>query len=84
MAAARPGHYLAFFPSYSYLQTVWQDFTARYPDQPTLCQESAMDEDKRADFLARFMAQDGKALLGFAVQGGVFGEGVEGCLVTVG
>lgn len=36
-----------------------------------------MDEDKRADFLARFMAQDGKALLGFAVQGGVFGEGVD-------
>ena len=77
MAAARPGHYLAFFPSHSYLQTVWQDFTARYPDQTTLCQESAMDEDKRADFLARFMAQDGKALLGFAVQGGVFGEGVD-------
>ena len=38
MAAAQPGHYLAFFPSYSYLQQVWEDFAARYPDQPTLCQ----------------------------------------------
>ena len=77
MAAAQPGHYLAFFPSYSYLQQVWEDFTARYPDQPTLCQESAMDECQRTEFLAQFLARDGKPLLGFAVLGGVFGEGVD-------
>lgn len=77
MAAAQPGHYLAFFPSYSYLQQVWEDFAARYPDQPTLCQESAMDEGQRTEFLAQFLARDGKPLLGFAVLGGVFGEGVD-------
>lgn len=77
MAAAQPGHYLAFFPSYSYLQQVWENFTARYPDQPTLCQESAMDEGQRTEFLAQFLARDGKPLLGFAVLGGVFGEGVD-------
>ena len=77
MAGAKEGHYLAFFPSYSYLQQVWEDFAARYPDMPTLCQESAMDEEKRTDFLARFFASDGKPLLGFAVLGGVFGEGVD-------
>ncbi|HRN02495.1 MAG TPA: helicase C-terminal domain-containing protein, partial [Gemmiger formicilis] len=65
------------FPSYSYLQQVWEDFTARYPDQPTLCQESAMDEGKRAEFLAQFQKSDGRPLLGFAVLGGVFGEGVD-------
>ena len=77
MAAAQPGHYLAFFPSYSYLQQVWEDFTARYPDQPTLCQESSMDEGQRTEFLTQFLARDGKPLLGFAVLGGVFGEGVD-------
>ena len=77
MSGARVGHYLAFFPSYSYLQQVWEDFTARYPDQPTLCQESAMDEGKRAEFLAQFQKSDGRPLLGFAVLGGVFGEGVD-------
>ena len=77
MSGARAGHYLAFFPSYSYLQQVWEDFTARYPDQPTLCQESAMDEGKRAEFLAQFQKSDGGPLLGFAVLGGVFGEGVD-------
>ena len=77
MSGARAGHYLAFFPSYSYLQQVWENFTARYPDQPTLCQESAMDEGKRAEFLAQFQKSDGRPLLGFAVLGGVFGEGVD-------
>lgn len=77
MAVAQPGHYLAFFPSYSYLQQVWENFTARYPDQPTLCQESSMDEGQRTEFLAQFLARDGKPLLGFAVLGGVFGEGVD-------
>ena len=77
MAAGRAGHYLAFFPSYSYLQQVWENFTARYPTVPTLSQESAMDEKKRADFLAKFLVPDGKLLLGFAVLGGVFGEGVD-------
>ena len=77
MAGAKQGHYLAFFPSYSYLQQVWEDFAARYPAVPTLCQESAMDEQKRADFLAQFLAQDSRTLLGFAVLGGVFSEGVD-------
>ena len=77
MAGARRGHYLAFFPSYSYLQQVREDFTARYPDMPILSQESAMDEVQRAAFLERFRKQDEEALLGFAVLGGVFGEGVD-------
>ena len=77
MAGARRGHYLAFFPSYSYLQQVREDFTARYPDMPILSQESAMDEAQRAAFLERFREQGEEALLGFAVLGGVFGEGVD-------
>ena len=77
MAGAKAGHYLAFFPSYSYLQQVWENFIARFPDVPTIKQETAMDEAQRADFLAQFTALDGRTLLGFAVLGGVFGEGVD-------
>ena len=36
-----------------------------------------MDEGKRAEFLAQFQKSDGRPLLGFAVLGGVFGEGVD-------
>lgn len=76
MAQSKAGNYLAFFPSYSYLQAVWDDFTARYPDLPTLRQESAMDEEQRAAFLEKF-TPDGQTRVGFAVLGGVFSEGVD-------
>ena len=36
-----------------------------------------MDEVQRAAFLERFRKRDEEALLGFAVLGGVFGEGVD-------
>lgn len=77
MTQGRAGNYLAFFPSYSYLQKVWEDFSTRYTDIPTLCQQSEMDEAQREDFLAQFTAVPGKTLLGFAVLGGVFSEGVD-------
>ena len=77
MSGARAGHYLAFFPSYSYLQQVWEDFTARYPDIGTLVQESGLDDAGRAAFLERFSPCPEKTLLGFGVMGGIFGEGVD-------
>ena len=76
MAHGKAGNYLAFFPSYSYLQTVWEDFTARYPELPAMRQESAMDDARRAAFLEQF-TPDGQTLVGFAVLGGVFSEGVD-------
>lgn len=77
MAKARASNYLAFFPSYRYLGQVYERFAALYPDIPTLRQESGLDETGRAEFLARFTPQLGQTLLGFAVLGGVFGEGVD-------
>lgn len=77
MVGAKPGNYLAFFPSYSYLQTVLDDFCKRYPELRTLCQESHMDEDSRAAFLSQFSSAPSQSLLGFAVLGGVFSEGVD-------
>ena len=77
MTAARPGNYLAFFPSYSYMETVRDVFSVQYPDIPLLVQQSALDEAGRADFLAKFQPDPEQTLLGFAVLGGVFGEGVD-------
>lgn len=77
MARGKPGNYLVFFPSYSYLQTVWEDFTARYPDLPTAQQQSSMDESDREAFLEQFVPSPCQTLIGFAVLGGVFGEGVD-------
>lgn len=77
MVAGRPGNYLAFFPSYAYLNAVYEQFAARFPDVATLRQESEMEEERRADFLARFAPNPTASLLGFAVMGGVFSEGVD-------
>ena len=77
LAQSKVGNYLAFFPSYAYLRQVHEDFTLRYPDIPTLAQESGLDDAARAEFLARFAPNPETTLLGFGVLGGIFGEGVD-------
>ena len=47
------------------------------PDLPACCQQAEMDEAARAAFLAQFAPAPTAPLLGFAVLGGVFGEGVD-------
>ena len=77
LARGKTGNYLAFFPSYAYLQQVYEAFAARWPDIPTLVQQRSLDDAGRAEFLAQFVPRPAKTLLGFAVMGGIFGEGVD-------
>lgn len=74
-AAARPGKYIAYFPSYAYLQLVLAHLETL--SLPPLCvQEPEMDETARMCFLQRFTEQPGP-LLGLCVLGGLFAEGVD-------
>ncbi|MCL2355718.1 MAG: ATP-dependent DNA helicase [Defluviitaleaceae bacterium] len=75
--AEKPGNYLAFFPSYDYMNKVSAIFYENYPTVKTLVQTSDMTEDERADFLARFSADNTEALVGFTVLGGIFSEGID-------
>lgn len=77
MVRAKAGNYLAFFPSYAYMDRVFESFCAQYPELAVCKQESSMDEAQRAAFLERFSPAPAQSLLGFAVLGGVFGEGVD-------
>ena len=77
LAKGKTGNYLAFFPSYAYLQQVYEAFAARWPDIPTLVQRRSLDDAGRAEFLAQFSPHPAETLLGFAVMGGIFGEGVD-------
>jgi Rad3-related DNA helicase len=72
---ARPGHYLAFFSSYGYLQQVAERFEAGRPDIPAWRQSRGMSEEAQAAFIARFVP--GGRGIGFAVLGGAFGEGID-------
>jgi Rad3-related DNA helicase len=73
--SARPGNYLAFFSSFDYLEQAARLFADRYPEIPMWLQQRRMNEQERADFLARF-TPDGRGI-GFAVLGGAFGEGID-------
>ncbi len=74
---ARAGNYLVYFPSYQYLNAVREQFQALYPATRTLVQQSRMSEAERDDFLAAFAAEHSETLAGFAVMGGIFGEGID-------
>ncbi|WP_238651283.1 ATP-dependent DNA helicase [Paenibacillus piscarius] len=75
--AAKKGNYLVFFPSYLYLKNVYEVFTESYPQVRTLLQGSGMSETEREEFLAAFSPDNPETLLGFAVLGGIFSEGVD-------
>lgn len=73
----RKGHYLFFFPSYEYMQLVYQRFISQCPELAVVIQTTGMTEEKRGAFLDRFIAKVTETLVGFAVMGGIFGEGID-------
>ncbi|MFZ2329547.1 MAG: helicase C-terminal domain-containing protein, partial [Rhodoferax sp.] len=73
--ARQQGNYLAFFSSFDYLEMAFERLAQRHPAVPVWAQQRQMDEAGRDAFLAQFDAT-GQGI-GFAVLGGVFGEGVD-------
>jgi Rad3-related DNA helicase len=71
----RPGHYLAFFSSFAYLEAAITRFREAHPDVPVFSQTRGMPEAQRDAFLARF--SPGGRGIGFAVLGGAFAEGID-------
>ncbi len=77
VVAQRAGNYMVFFPSFAYLKEVRDKFVERYPNSVCVSQTPAMDETARMEFLHRFEVQGDSTLVGFAVMGGIFGEGID-------
>jgi len=77
ICGAQPGNYLVFFPSYAYLEAVLERFQAQLPETQLLVQDRGMSEVEREAFLARFSADNQETVIGFAVMGGLFGEGID-------
>ncbi|KRK35716.1 ATP-dependent DNA helicase [Levilactobacillus parabrevis] len=73
----KTGNYLIFLPSYSYLLDVTQAFQMAYPHIKTVVQQSKMAEADRTAFLANFVANPQETLVGFALLGGIFAEGID-------
>lgn len=74
---AKKGNYLIFFPSYQYMNKVYELFTEKYPEYETYIQEPDMTEEEREDFLELFELDKDKNVIGFCVLGGIFSEGID-------
>ncbi|HZJ98990.1 MAG TPA: helicase C-terminal domain-containing protein [Tissierellaceae bacterium] len=69
------GNYFIFFPSYSYMTSIYEFFLDRNPNLNTVIQESKMTELEREEFLKRFDEEHN--LIAFVVMGGIFSEGID-------
>jgi Rad3-related DNA helicase len=71
------GNYLVFFPSYTYMEEVLGIFSGIMENIQILVQEKEMDDSRREAFLEKFSMDNKGILLGFAVLGGIFSEGID-------
>jgi len=68
---------LIYFPSYVYLAAVLELLKEKLPERQLLVQDRGMTESARDAFLAQFSSTNAETLIGLAVMGGVFGEGID-------
>jgi DNA excision repair protein ERCC-2 len=73
----KKGNYLLFFPSYKYMMMIQKLFASESAEIDTMVQKPHMAEFERDAFLARFARHNPLTLVGFAVMGGIFGEGID-------
>lgn len=74
----KKGHYIVFFPSYAYLNKVYEEFLPLITDQDkVLVQQQEMSESEREEFINTFKEETEKSLIGFCVMGGIFSEGID-------
>ncbi|MCU0486496.1 MAG: ATP-dependent DNA helicase, partial [Anaerolineales bacterium] len=74
---AHTGNYLVYFPSYAYLAAVLELLKERLLESQLLVQDRGMTEAAREAFLSQFSAGNQETLIGLAVMGGIFGEGID-------
>jgi len=80
----RKGNYMVFFPSHSFLASVYEQFSNNFLDagyMDCILQEEYMNEEMREAFLSFFsnnsQAGNERTLIGFCVLGGIFSEGID-------
>ena len=56
---------------------VFESFKSHLPDSDIMIQTPGMSESERNEFLNRYRSTSQISLVGFAVMGGVFGEGID-------
>lgn len=73
----KAGNYLVYCPSYSYMQDILKEFEEYNQDYNIISQSPDMDEEAKEAFLDSFKPDNSGTLVGFAVMGGMFSEGID-------
>ena len=74
---AKKGNYMVFFPSYKYMELVFDEMKENYPNINISIQESNMSEEEKEEFLSMFDEDNKETHVGFCVLGGHFAEGID-------
>lgn len=74
---AKEGNYIVYFPSYEYMQQVYEAFRENAFGCRCVVQKQGMSISERNRFLSRFKSGRDETLVGFCVLGGAFAEGVD-------
>ena len=86
MVRAKAGNYMAFFPSYRFMEEVYEAFEILLAEQRIageleeidyILQSQYMSEEAREIFLENFEEEREESLIGFCVMGGIFSEGID-------
>lgn len=73
----KKGNYMVFFPSYKYMENVYEEFSVKYPDFNVNVQTSGATEEEKALFMEFFQPDPQNHNIGFCVLGGVYSEGID-------
>lgn len=77
VVSSKKGNYMVFFPSYKYMQLVFNKMKLEYPHINSIIQENNMSEEQKEEFLSSFDENNKETHVGFCVLGGHFSEGID-------
>ena len=74
---SKKGNYMIYFPSYGYMNLVYDRFVQKYPRVHTMVQRNNMSMRERQSFIDFFSDDTSSMRVGFCVLGGLFSEGID-------
>lgn len=85
MVKAKPGKYMVFFPSFAFMEKVYDIYTSYYlnpfmPEVNVIMQSSKMSETEREEFLKNFTSKEDSLLnvtFAFSLENGKLSEGLK-------
>lgn len=77
LVKSKKANYLVFCPSYQFLREIENRLIELWHEGQLVSQTTGMDENAKTEFLAHFEGDDQEGVLGLAVLGGSFSEGID-------